>query len=104
MADDSHVPPLTKRAPGESGMRRPGAQRTGVVLPESVVQRVRAALETSREQDPDFKKVAPVQAASGLPESRELPEAPGLPESPDLPEPRDLPVAGSAPGNAKRRR
>jgi hypothetical protein len=103
MADDSRVPPLTKRAPGESGMRRRGAQYTGVVLPESVVERVRAALENSREQDPDFKKVAPLQAAPGLPESPELPEsrdlleAPRVPESLGLPEPRDLLKAPKVP-------
>ena len=43
MRDDSPVPPLTKRAPGKSSMRRPEPQYTPVVLPESVVQRVRAA-------------------------------------------------------------
>src|ERR1700747_3225876 len=109
MADDSRVPPLTKRAPGESGMRSPGAQRSGVVLPESVVRRVRAALETSREEDPDFQKVAPVQAAlaspvpSDLPEASTLPEAAGLAEAAGLPEPRglleshDLPEAPKVP-------
>src|SRR5580693_7429310 len=95
MADDSRVPPLTKRAPGESGMRRPDAQRAGVVLPESVVQRVRAALETSREQDPDFQKVAPVQATLALPESRDLPEASALPEAAGLPEASELPEAST---------
>jgi hypothetical protein len=87
MADDNNVPPLTKRAPGESGRRRPAAQRTGVVLPESVVQRVRAALESSREQDPDFQKVAPIQAAPALPEAPDAAEAPSVPEeAPGVPE------------------
>src|SRR5580700_5496671 len=97
MADDSRVPPLTKRAPGESGMRRPDAQRSGVVLPESVVRRVRAALETSREQDPDFQKVAPVQAVLALPEPGDLLEAAGLPEAPRLPKPRGLPESHDLP-------
>ena len=78
MRDDSHVPPLTQRAPGQSSMRRPEPQYTPVVLPESVVRRVRAALESSREQEPE-------QAA--LPESAGLEELAAFQEPPDSPEP-----------------
>jgi hypothetical protein len=103
MDDDSRVPPLTQRAPGESGMRRPGEEYTRVVLPESVVQRVRAALENCLEQEqiafresPDFQKIAPLQEALELPEPRDLPESAAVPEAPELPEPRDLPESAAA--------
>src|SRR5947207_5629925 len=75
MGDDSRVPPLTPRAPGESGMRMPRAHYTRVVLPESVVQRVRAALETSREQAA-LQKSDDVQEPAASPELTAFPAAP----------------------------
>jgi hypothetical protein len=96
MGDDSHVPPLTRRAPGESGMHRPGEEHTRAVLPQSVVQRIRTALEISREEDPDFKKLADFPAAPELPGPRDLPaapdslEAPTVLEVPKITEPADF--------------
>ena len=99
MRDDSHVPPLTQRAPGKSSTRRPEPQYTPVVLPASVVQRVRAALESSREQEQAaFPEAAGVeelttfQEAPDSPQGR--PDAQGRPDPPDLaglPDPAGLP-------------
>jgi hypothetical protein len=51
MDNDSRLPPLSQRAPGQSGGRRPPGRSAAPVLPESVVRRVRAAIEASREQE-----------------------------------------------------
>ena len=51
MGDDSRVPPLSQRVPGGSGGPRPVTRLMPPVLTESVVQRVRAAIDVSREQE-----------------------------------------------------
>jgi hypothetical protein len=64
VGEDSRVPPLSRRVPGATGPK-PSARISPPVLSESVVKRVRAALDAEGEQT----------ASSGLPASS--PQVPG---------------------------
>lgn len=98
MGDNGRVPPLSQRAPGGSGGPRPAAGYTRPVLPESVVQRVRAALEASREreqaggQEPaESPQPAVLPERAGFAGPKVLPERAGFAEPKVLPEPAVLP-------------
>src|SRR2546421_3950439 len=60
MAEDSRVPPLPRRVRGDSQGTGtgPGAP---LVLPESVIQRIRAALDGAREQASPQNPTAPAE-------------------------------------------
>lgn len=78
-------------------MRRPEAQYTPVVLPESVVQRVRAAVENFREHEQTA-----LEEPTLLHELPLFQEAPGLPGPADLQEPAGAPELPGPPARATR--
>jgi hypothetical protein len=95
MEDDGSVPPLPRRAPGDSGWAMPEPVRA-VTLPERVVQRILAALDAAEKQPPAQDHAAPaettVQAPAApppAPDSTE-PPAPDPAASPPPPDSADL--------------
>ena len=77
MAEDTHVPPLPRRAPDDrrpmpggkpgwgSGLTQP------LVLPDSVQQRIRAALDTDEDEDSPPEHSAPLQQQDAPPQAAE---------------------------------
>jgi hypothetical protein len=66
VAEDSHVPPLPRRVPGES--REPGAGPSApLVLPESVIRRIQAALDAAEDEASPQADAGPAERPASLP-------------------------------------
>ena len=72
VAEDSRVPPLPQRVPGRNRGSGTGPLLPPVVLSESVLQRIRAALDGAADLDDAEDKTSPLQdAAEGKVSSRQ---------------------------------
>ena len=79
MAEDSRDPPLPRRMPGDR--RRPGTGPPApLVLPESVIQRIRAALDSEGDEASLQEHAASAEQSAALP--RRVPGANNGPEPP----------------------
>ena len=89
MADDSRVPALPRRVPGDK--RRPGTGPVApLVLSEADIQRIRSALDAVGEQASPQNDAAPVERPSSLP--RRVPKTSGHGPPAAAPAPTAQPV------------
>src|SRR5262249_20733880 len=95
VAEDSHVPPLPRRAPDDK-RRLPGG-RPGwgsgltqpLALPESLRQRIRAALDYGEDEAPAPEHVASLE--DGAPPEQDAPSENGVPPEYDAPLEKGVP-------------